>query len=168
MTTGRGLRLGEAALGGGVLALGLFVAVQTALIKVAPSNATIGPRLFPFLVAGGLIVVGALLLREALFGDVAHERDGLELDWPAVALVSAGLIAQMLLLETLGWILATTLLFVAVARAFADRRLVLNAAIGLVLTSLAFVLFNQGLGLNLPAGTLVERLLPGGDEDGEP
>jgi putative tricarboxylic transport membrane protein len=166
MTTGRNLRVGEAILGGGVLALGLFIAVETAQLEVAASNATIGPRLFPFLIATGLIVVGLLVLREAFFGHVAHER-GFELDWVAVALVSAGLIAQLLLLETVGWILATTLLFVAVARAFGSRRLLLDAGIGLVLASLAFAIFNYGLGLSLPIGTVIERVLPGGDEDAD-
>jgi putative tricarboxylic transport membrane protein len=166
MTTGRNLRVGEAILGGGVLALGLFIAVETAQLEVAASNATIGPRLFPFLIATGLIVVGLLVLREAFFGHVAHER-GFELDWPAVALVSAGLIVQLLLLETVGWILATTLLFVAVARAFGSRRLLLDAGIGLVLASLAFAIFNYGLGLSLPIGTVIERVLPGGDEDAD-
>jgi len=163
MTTGRSLRIGEAVLGGGVLALGLFVAVETSMLEVAPTHATVGPRLFPFLVAAGLIVVGALVLREAFFGHVAHER-GFELDWPPVALVSAGLIAQLLLLESLGWILATTLLFVAVARAFGSRRLLLDAVIGVVLASLAFGVFNYGLGLSLPKGTLVETLLPAEEE----
>jgi putative tricarboxylic transport membrane protein len=163
MATGRGLRIGEAALGGAVLALGLFVAVETSMLKVAPTHATVGPRLFPFLVAAGLIVVGALVLHQALFGHVAHER-GFELDWVAVALVSAGLVAQLLLLETVGWVLATTLLFVAVARAFGSRRLAVDAAIGVVLASLAFGVFNYGLGLSLPTGTLVESLLPAEEE----
>ena len=163
MTTGRSLRIGEAVLGGGVLALGLFVAVETSMLEVAPTHATVGPRLFPFLVAAGLIVVGALVLRQALFGHIAHER-GFELDWAAVALVSAGLIVQLLLLESLGWILATALLFVAVARAFGSRRLLLDAAIGVVLASLAFGVFNYGLGLSLPTGTLVESLLPADEE----
>jgi putative tricarboxylic transport membrane protein len=168
MTTTRSLRVGEAILGGTVLALGLFIAVQTSQIEVAPSHAAIGPTLFPFLIAGGLIVIGALVLREAIFGHVAHERGGFELDWLAVALVSAGLIVQMFLLETVGWIPATTLLFVAVARAFGSRRLLTDAVIGLVLTGLAFGIFNYGLGLSLPVGTAIERLLPGGDEDAEP
>jgi len=160
MTTGRSLRVGEALLGGAVLALGLFVAAQTALLKVAPTHAAIGPRLFPFLIATGLIVVGALVLREALFGHVAHEQRGIELDWLAVALVSVGLVAQMLLLEWIGWIPATTLLFLAAARAFGSRRLALDALIGLVLASLAFVTFNYGLGLSLPIGTAIEQLMP--------
>jgi putative tricarboxylic transport membrane protein len=163
MATGQGLRVGEAVLGGALLALGLFVAVETSMLKVAPTHAAVGPRLFPFLVASGLIVVGALVLHQALFGHIAHER-GFELDWVAVALVSAGLIVQLLLLESLGWILATTLLFVAVARAFGSRRLLLDAVIGVVLASLAFGVFNYGLGLSLPTGTLVESLLPTEEE----
>jgi putative tricarboxylic transport membrane protein len=163
MTTARSLRIGEAVLGGAVLALGLFVAVETSMLKVASTHATVGPRLFPFLVAAGLVVVGALVLHQALFGHIAHER-GFELDWVAVALVSAGLVAQLLLLETVGWVLATTLLFVAVARAFGSRRLAVDAAIGVVLASLAFAVFNYGLGLSLPTGTLVESLLPADEE----
>lgn len=166
MTTGRSLRIGEAVLSGGVLALGLFVAVETALIEVAPSNAAVGPRLFPFLVATGLIVVGLALLREAFFGHIAHER-GWELDWRAVLLVSAGLVLQMLLLESLGWIVAATLLFVAATLAFGSRRLLLDAAIGVVLTGFAFVLFNYGLGLTLPTGTVIEQLLPTEQDDAQ-
>ena len=163
MTTGRGLRAGEAVLGGLVLALGLFIAIETALIEVAPSQAAVGPRLFPFLIAAGLIVVGGLLLRQALFGHIAHEG-GIELDWTAAALVSAGLIAQLLLLEWLGWIPATALLFVAVARAFGSRRLLVDAAIGLGLAALAFVIFSYGLDLTLPGGVLGDLLFaPEGD-----
>jgi putative tricarboxylic transport membrane protein len=159
MTTVRSLRLGEAILGGGVLALGLFVAIETSRLEVAPSHAAIGPTLFPYLIATGLIVIGALVLREAFFGHVAHERGGFELDWLAVGLVSAGLIVQLLLLETVGWIPATTLLFVAVTRAFGSRRLLTDAVIGLALASLAFVVFNYGLGLDLPVGTVLEDVL---------
>jgi len=166
MTTGRSLRLGEAVLGGGVLALGLFVGIETAMLEVAPTHAAVGPRLFPSLVAAGLVAVSLALLREAFFGHIAHEG-GLELDWPAVGLVSAGLIAEMLLMEPAGWIIAATLLFLGVARAFGSRRLVLDTAIGLLLAGLTFVAFNYGLGLDLPSGQLVEMLGPADDEGTE-
>ena len=67
----------------------------------------------------------------------------------------------MLLLESLGWIIATTLLFVAATRPSASRRLVIDIAIGVVLTGLAFVVFNYGLGLD-PARSArcIEQLLP--------
>ena len=162
MTTGRSLRVGEAVLGAGVLALGLFVAVETALLKVAPTHAAIGPRLFPGLIATGLIIVGLLVLREAVFGHIAHER-GFELDWPAVAWVAAGLVVQLWLVEWLGWIVATALLFLAGTLAFQDRRVLLNLAIGLVLAGLTFWIFNDGLGLSLPVGTVFEDLLAGSE-----
>ena len=163
MTTGRELRIGEAVLGLVVLGLGLFVVAETALMEVAPSNAAIGPRLFPFLVAAGLLVVGLLVLRQAFFGHIAHER-GFELDWKAVALVAVGLLVQLLLVESLGWIVATTLLYLLAALAFAERRLLVTLLIGLALTGLTFVVFNYGLGLSLPTGSVLERLLPAEDE----
>ena len=86
MTTERSLRIGEGILGGGVLALGIFIAVQTSRFEVGPSHAAVGPRLFPFLIAAGLIIVGLALLYQGLFGHIAHEG-GFELDWPAVAFV---------------------------------------------------------------------------------
>ena len=62
----------------------------------------------------------------------------------------------MLLLESLGWIIATTLLFVAATLAFRERRVLISIAIGLVLTGLTFWVFNYGLGLTLPIGTAIE------------
>src|SRR5215208_4808733 len=127
MTTGWGLRIGEAVLGGVVLGLGLFIGIETSLLEVAPSNAAIGPRLFPSLIAFGLLAVGVGVLWQAFFGHIAHER-GFELDWRAVALVSAGLLLQMFLVESLGWIIATTLLFVAATLAFRERRVLISVA----------------------------------------
>jgi putative tricarboxylic transport membrane protein len=166
MTTGWGLRIGEAVLGGVVLGLGLFVAIETSMMEVAASNAAIGPRLFPFLIAGGLLIVGGAVLYQAFFGHIAHER-GFELDWLAVALVSAGLLLQMFLVESLGWIIATTLLFVAATLAFRERRVLISVAIGLVLAGITFWTFNYGLGLTLPVGTTIEELLPSSDEEAE-
>jgi len=163
MTTGRSLRIGEAVLGLGVLVLGVFIAFETAQMQVAPTHAAVGPRLFPFLVAGGLIIVAAALLREAFFGHIAHEG-GFELDRPAVALVSAGLIAQMLLVEWAGWIIAATILFALTARAFMSRKLVIDAVIGLTLAALTFVVFSYGLDLSLPGGRLAELWAPAEDE----
>ena len=166
MTTGWGLRIGEAVLGGVVLGLGLFIAIETSLLEVAPSNAAIGPRLFPSLIAFGLLAVGVGVLWQAFFGHIAHER-GFELDWRAVALVSAGLLLQMFLVESLGWIIATALLFITTSLAFAERRFVITMLIGLALSGLTFGIFNYGLGLTLPIGTAIEDLLPATDEDAE-
>ena len=73
MTTGHSLKIGEAGLGVAVLALGAFIAYETSRAPGA-ANAVVGPALFPYLIAAGLILVGLALLREALTGHIAHER----------------------------------------------------------------------------------------------
>jgi putative tricarboxylic transport membrane protein len=157
MTTARGLRLGEAVLAAFVLGLGLFVAVETALLRTGPGYAAIGPKLFPWLVAAGLLLVGAALLYEARAGAVAHPA-GFDLDLVPPLMVSAGLVLQILLMRPAGFVLATTVLFVAVARALGSRRLVLDFVVGFVLCLAAYVAFTWGLGLILPAGVLAPVL----------
>ena len=117
MATSRGLRLGEAALAAFVLVLGVFVAVETAMLRTGPGYSAIGPKLFPALVAAGLLLVGVALLYEARAGAVAQPM-GFELDLPPALMVTAGLVLQMLLMRPAGFVIASALLFVAVPYAF--------------------------------------------------
>ncbi|MFP5405991.1 MAG: tripartite tricarboxylate transporter TctB family protein [Gammaproteobacteria bacterium] len=160
MIRGTTLRLSESIVGAFVLAIGLFIGLETYEMAGAGTRTVVGPQLFPYLIAFGLMVVGVSLLREAVSGHVAHET-GFDLDWRAVAFASGGLILQMLLLERLGWIVATTLMFFAATLAFSERRVVVSVLLGLVLSGLAFVVFNYGLGLDLPLGSAFEALFEG-------
>ena len=153
MTTTRGLRLGEAVLAAFVLGLGVFIAAETAMLGAGPGYAAIGPKLFPWLVAAGLLLVGVALLYEARAGAVAQPA-GFELDLPPALAVTAGLVLQMVLMKPAGFVIASAVLFVAVAYAFGSRRLALNAAVGLALCAATYVAFTRGLGLALPAGVL--------------
>lgn len=149
----RGLRIAEAILAAFILLLGVFVAVETAMLRTGPGYSAIGPKLFPALVAGGLVLVGLALLYEARAGPAAQPM-GFELDLPPAVAVTAGLVLQMLLMRPAGFVIATTVLFVAVTYAFGSRRLVLNTAVGFVLCLATHVAFTRGLGLVLPAGVL--------------
>ena len=149
----RGLRLGEAVLAAFILLLGVFVAVETAMLRTAPGYAAIGPKLFPWLVAAGLLLVGVALLHEARAGAVAQPA-GFELDLPPALIVTAGLVLQMVLMRPAGFVIATAVVFVAVAYALGSRRVVLNAAVGLVLCAVTYLAFTRGLGLVLPAGVM--------------
>jgi putative tricarboxylic transport membrane protein len=149
----RGLRLGEAVLAAFILLLGAFVAIETAMLRTGPGYAAIGPKLFPWLVAAGLLLVGIALLHGARAGAVAQPV-GFELDLPPPLVVTAGLVLQMVLMRPAGFVIATAVLFVAVAYALGSRRIVLNAAVGLVLCAITYFAFTRGLGLVLPAGVL--------------
>ena len=63
----------------------------------------------------------------------------------------------MLTIKTVGFSLATALLFTATAYAFNERRIWLTLPIGLVFCFLVWLAFARGLQLSLPAGPF-ERL----------
>jgi putative tricarboxylic transport membrane protein len=66
----------------------------------------------------------------------------------------AGILAEALLLERIGFVLAAGLLFALTARGFGSTAPLRDAAIGLALALIAHLGFTYGLGLTLPAGPL--------------
>ncbi len=152
------------------LAAGLFVVVLAALalwqaivIPNSPIYAQVGPKAVPFVVVGGLLVLGAGLVAEAWRGGWSHEledmRDAPPVNPRAFALMLAGLAANLLLIVPLGFSLAATVQFVLVAAAFGSRRFFRDAAMALALTLAAWFLFVELLGVNIGAGVLENLLL---------
>jgi putative tricarboxylic transport membrane protein len=158
MNSATKLQIGNFALGAILLFLAILVAVETFSLTPPTQQATVGPAFFPLLVALGLAVNAAALFWQALRGKVAAEQ-WLKHDIMPVLIVLAGLVMQMALLATAGWIAATTLLFATVSWAFGSRRVVLNLLIGFVLSAASFYLFNEVLGLSLPQGSIVETFV---------
>ncbi|GAB98210.1 putative tricarboxylic transport membrane protein [Kineosphaera limosa] len=119
-----------------------------------------GPRFFPGLVAAAGYVLAVLLLLHYLRTPepVAPEWDGASYptfsDWPSVAWTVGGFILFAATLEFLGWILAGALLFGFVARGMGSRSPLFDASLALVLSSVVYLAFDVGLGLNLPSGLL--------------
>jgi putative tricarboxylic transport membrane protein len=155
MTTRARIHPGELAISLGLVALGSFVIYETQNIAETQGYAQIGPRLFPYLIGVGLALCGAVLGWEALSGgwrhvplDDAHQ----EPDWMAFAIISAGVILHMVIIGWAGFILASILLFVLVARGFGSRKPVRDAIIATILAFVVFFLFTKGLGLTLPKG----------------
>jgi putative tricarboxylic transport membrane protein len=143
----------EIALSAGVLALGIGAALVTAGLPSEGGYAGIGPNFMPGLVSGGLVVIGAWLLYEAFTGGWRSRGDGPPGFQRASFLwVSAGLIAHMALIGWAGFVVAGTVLFVLVARAFASRSPLRDLAIGLALTVAVYLFFTQALNVSLPAG----------------
>jgi putative tricarboxylic transport membrane protein len=148
---------GELAFSLGIIAFGIFLAVQTAGIDVSPSYARVGPRVFPWVISFGLIVIGLWLAREALAGlwiseDSVPGAPGF--DWQAFLLIGLGLVLHMVLIARGGFVVASAVLFVCVARAFGSRTWLRDIVIGLILAFVVYFGFTYGLGLDLPAGVL--------------
>lgn len=146
-----------------LVGIGLFLSAQE--IEVSPAVVLLGPRLFPSIVALGLILLGALTVASALAGSrevqAEPEVPKPENDWPAFLTALTGPILFLLTVETLGFAVAAALLFASVARAFGSRRPLLDLALGLVIGAVILTVFSYGLGLVLPAGTVFDRLRGG-------
>jgi len=152
------LQIGNFVLGAILLLLAVLVAVETFSLSPPTQQATVGPAFFPLLIALGLAVNGAALFWQALRGKI-HAEQWLKHDIAPVLIVLAGLVVQMALLTTVGWIVATTLLFTTVAWAFGSRGIMLGLLIGFVLSAASFYMFNEVLGLSLPQGWIIETFM---------
>jgi putative tricarboxylic transport membrane protein len=151
----------ELTLSSAVLLLGIATAIGTAQLPSAGGYARIGPNVAPAVVAGGLILLGFWLLYEALSGGwrnaVAEDpaaRGEHAFEMSAFLWVSAGVIAQILLIHSGGFVIAQAALFACVARGFGSSKLPRDFAIGLILGLSVFLFFVKFLNVNLPAGWL--------------
>lgn len=147
---------GQVAVALGVTAIGVAVLAGSFFLPTGGGYAQVGPGMVPRIVGAFALALGLLLLRECFTGgfrgvDEAAEAR-LPMDWRSFAWVSGGIVGYGLVIERAGFVLASTLLFVMVARGFASRRWLGNAIVGLVLAVIVFAVFNYGLGLTLPRG----------------
>ena len=155
MTVRAALHTGELVISLGLIALGSFVVYETQTIAETQGYAQIGPRLFPYIIGCGLTLCGAVLAWQALFGgwrSVPLDQEHDAPDWMAFAIISAGVILHMVIIGWAGFIIASIVLFVLVARGFGSRRLVRDAIIAVVLATVVFFIFTLALGLSLPKG----------------
>ena len=149
---------GQVAVASGVAAIGVLITWGSFYLPTGGGYAQVGPGVVPRIVGIAILVIAGFLLREAFTGgfrgvDEAEEAKA-PIHWASFAWVTAGIVGYGLLIEHAGFILASTLLFVFVARGFASLRWLTNTVTGLVLAVIVFSIFNYGLGLTLPAGVL--------------
>jgi putative tricarboxylic transport membrane protein len=150
--------------GAGVLVVAALLAAGATQITSEAGYSGIGPNFLPWLVAVVLGVCGAWIVYEARTGGFrdAEEPSGAEHgDWVAFAWVSAGLIANALLINHAGFVFSCGLCFVLAARGLrisegrttAPRTLATDAAMGLAIAAPVFWMFTKLLSINLPGLT---------------
>ncbi len=157
-TSTRTLAKGDLGIALGVILLGLIAAWQTTEIPQS-AYAAVGPRVFAWGAAGMLVVMGILLVKDAISGGWSHETDEFgEVDWPGGLWLVGGLAANIILIDVIGFILASTVLFLFTARAFGSRQLVRDAVIGFLMAFVSYVGFDRVLGYKIGSG-LIEGLI---------
>src|SRR5688500_16994388 len=98
---GGGSRATEILLGIALVIAGALLLPGTTAIAVAPSYSRVGPRVFPFAIAGGLMIVGLLYTIESWKAAQTPIDEHVVSLWP-VAMIGSGIVVDALLLERLG------------------------------------------------------------------
>lgn len=139
-----------------VTVFGGVVIWRGSAIPPSPLYAAVGPKLVPYVAGAALVVLGVLLLVEALRGGWSSEleevRDAPPVNLRSFGLLVAGLFANLALIDTLGFVFAGTVQFTLVAMALNAKSPLRAALIGLVVTFGAFLFFDKALGVNIGAG----------------
>ncbi len=141
--------------------VGLVVLVDAARLDVPYSQSDpVGPRTLPFIVAGLLLVCAVSLAINVLRGGHGQAEEGEDVDltapteWRVVVPLVGVVIANVVLIDTLGWVISGALLFFGSSWALGSRHLVRDSVISLALSVGTFYGFYLGLGILLPSGIL--------------
>ena len=156
--------LQQSLIGAGVLALAALLAFGATGISSEAGYSGVGPNFMPWAVAVVLALCGAWLLYHARSGGFreAEEPSGAERgDWGPFAWVSAGLIANALLITHIGFILSCTLCFVLAARGLRRSEgrpataavMARDTLMGLAIAAPVYWMFTKLLSINLPGLT---------------
>jgi len=165
MSQGSALRLHQALIGAGALAVGALLAWGARTIPSAAGYSGVGPNFLPLSVAAALFVCGALLLAGALRGgwqDVEEPSGAARGDWPSLAWVAAGIVANAALLTTIGFVLSCTLCYLLAVRGLrrsegkpqgGARGLMIDFVTGTLIAAPAYWVFTKLLAISLPGIT---------------
>lgn len=144
-------------IGAGVIAFAILVGYQTTRIPVSPLYSKVGPTIFPYMVAAVLLVLGILLVLQAVrgqWGETDADADEGPPDLRALGWLGAGLIVNVALIDFLGFIIASTIMFVCTCRAFGSKALLRDVIVAVVLALIAYLGFDKLLGISIGAGIL--------------
>jgi putative tricarboxylic transport membrane protein len=143
-----------------VLALvGIYTLVDARGLTVGFGD-PVGPRVFPYVIGTGMIVLAVLLAVATARGDVAEGEAGEDIDltsppdWATVGKLVAVLVLNVLLVNLLGWPVTGALLFAGCAWALGSRTLLRDVIVGAVLSVSSWYFFYVGLDVPLPPGIL--------------
>jgi putative tricarboxylic transport membrane protein len=141
--------------------LGVLVLFETSQISAAAGQrGPVGPTAVPTVVGVGLLVVAVVHALDVLRGGHGEAEAGEDIelgapaDWRTVGLLIAAFVANVVLIEPLGWPLSGSLLFWGAALALGSRTPLRDIPIALAMGFGSYFLFAHALALSLPAGML--------------
>ena len=159
-------RLQQTLIGLAALGIGAALAIGATSIPAQAGYAGVGPNFLPWVVAVVLGACGVWLTADARrpdgWRDMEPPSGAARGDWPAIAWVGAGIVANAALITSIGFVLACTACFMLAVRGLRGaegkahsgvRALVLDFVTGFLIAGPSYWVFTKLLGINLPGLT---------------
>jgi len=140
--------------------VGVYVVYDATTLSDGFADQPVQPYAFPYVVGAVLIVLAVMLAVATSRGDtpVAEEGEDVDLsqpsDWATVLKLVVVFLANILLIDWLGWAITGAFLFVGTAYVLGSRTLIRDIGVGVALSVGTWYGFYSGLGLAIPAGIL--------------
>lgn len=140
-----------------VLFAGAYLVGALMINEPNTSYSAVGPRFFPILIGAGMLLAGVWLGWQAWRKQQssAPNMESLEtMDWRSWGACVVVLLGYILVFETVGYLISTSVFLFLEARAFGSRAWVRDLIVSLALTALVYFFFNGLLKVGLPKGIL--------------
>ena len=141
-----------------LLVVGVYTIIDARGLNVGFGD-PVGPRVFPYLIGAGMIVLAVLLAVATARGDVAEAEAGEDIDlttppdWLTVGKLVGIFVLNLLLVNVLGWAITGAFLFAGSAWALGSRTPLRDVLVGAVLAVGGWYFF-YALGVPLTPGIL--------------
>jgi putative tricarboxylic transport membrane protein len=120
----------------------------------------VGPQVFPTIIGVFILLVAIALTIEILRGNYG-QPEGTEFgeissktDWKTLGMVTGSILTYPFLIESAGFVVASTIVFFGVGFAYGARKLAKNLLIAIIFALVVYLSFTKLLNVNLPAGIL--------------
>ncbi|GKX29684.1 hypothetical protein SH1V18_21640 [Vallitalea longa] len=138
-----------------VIFIGVYVFFMTAGFPEGSNNVP-GPAFFPRILAIIAIVLGAILVVQALINKADVEKINLHDENAKKSYITMGIIAiYLILFNKIGFLLLTPLLLFILIRFYGMKSIWKNAVISIMVTSVVYGVFVSLLSVPLPMGILM-------------
>lgn len=144
-----------------LLALGVLSIVDALQIPETPSQrGPVGPAAVPVVVGVLLVIVAIFLVRDVLAGGHGEAEAGEDIDlshpsdWRTVFMLAGAFLANIVLIERVGWPISGAVLFFGAAYALGSRHIVRDLILAFGMSIATYLVLGRLLGIGLPGGVL--------------
>jgi putative tricarboxylic transport membrane protein len=143
-----------------LVVVGGYVVIDATTLDKGFADQPVQPYAFPYVIGTVLLLLGVALAVATARGSRPEAEEGEDVDlsspgdWRTVGLLALVFVANIVLIDWLGWAITGALLFAGSAWVLGSRHHVRDIAVGVALSVGTWYGFYVGLGIPIPAGIL--------------